>query len=429
MIIGIVITFIVLLLISVPVGFVLGIIPITATMFFMRFPPTAIANEMFNSLNSFPLIAIPLFILAGDLMNSTKVTHQLVALSNTIIGHIRGGLANVNIVVSMLFAGLNGSVVGDTVSVGSVLIPAMKKEGYKSEFAAAVTAASSMIGGIIPPSVNMVLYGATLGVSIGALFAAGVIPGIMIGLMLIIVSTAISIKKGFPVSSDGFSIMAFFREFKKSFLPLMMPAIIIGGIIGGIFTATEAACIAVAYAMFLGFAVYRNLTISGFMECLYRSGKLSGIILLLVGASSPFAWLITVLDVPQELVGFITGLTDNKYVVMIYLNIFFLFMGMVLDATANILILAPIMVPVAHAFGINDIHFAIMMIINLIIGLGTPPVGTVIFATVPIADTTMEKVAKAIMPFILGELAILLLVTYIPILSTWLPTVAGFIKP
>ena len=429
MIFAIFISFILLLAISVPVGFVLGIIPLTATMFFMRFPPTAVATEMFNSLNSFPLVAIPLFILAGELMNSTKVTHQLVAFSNTIIGHIRGGLANVNIVVSMLFAGLNGSVVGDTVSVGSVLIPAMKKEGYKAEFAAAVTAASSMIGGIIPPSVNMVLYGATLGVSIGALFAAGIIPGIMIGVTLIIISTVISIKKGFPVSSDGFSFKAFIRELGRSILPLMMPVIIIGGIVGGIFTATEAAGIAVAYAMLLGFVVYRNLTVSDFIECLYRSGKLAGIILLLVGASAPFAWLITVLNIPQSLVEFMTGLTDNKYVILIYLNIFFLIMGMILDATANILILAPMMLPIAQAFGINEIHFAIVMVVNLIIGLGTPPVGSVIFATVPIAGTTMEKVSKAILPFILGEIVVLLLITYIPAISTWIPTITGFLKP
>ncbi len=426
MILGIGLTFVFLIVISVPIGFVLGIIPLVCTMFFMRFSSTMIATEMFSALNSFPFIAIPLFILAGDLMNSTKVTHKLMQLSNTIIGHLRGGLANINIVVSMLFAGLNGSVVADTVSVGSVLIPAMKEEGYPDDFSAAVTAASSMIGGIIPPSVNMVLYGATLGVSIGALFAAGIIPGILIGVMLIIVSTVISIRKGFPVHSDGFSFIAFLRALRDSILPLMMPVIIIGGIMFGIFTATEAAAIAVAYALFLGFVVYRNLSLSDFIQALYRSGKLSGMILLLVGASAPFAWLITILNIPQVVTETITSMTSNKYLVLIYLNIFFLLMGMVLDATANILILGPIMIPVAHAFGINDIHFAMIMIVNLIIGLGTPPVGTVIFATVPLSGSTMEKISKAILPFIIGEIIILMLITYIPFISMWLPRLLGF---
>ncbi len=422
------VSFAFLIAISVPIGFVLGVIPLTCTMFFMRFSPTMIATEMFSGLNSFPLIAIPLFILAGDLMNSTRVTHQLIQLSNSVIGHIRGGLANVNILVSMLFSGLNGSVVADTVSVGSVLIPAMKEEGYDSDFSAAVTAASSMIGGIIPPSVNMVLYGATLGVSIGALFAAGLIPGILIGVMLLIVSTTISIKKGFPVHSDGFSMIAFLRAFRDSFAALLMPVIIIGGILLGIFTPTEAAAIAVAYALLLGFVVYRNMRIKDFIESLYRSGKLSGIILLLVGASMPFAWLINILNVPEVITELMTSMTSNKIVMLIFMNLFFLMMGMILDATANILILGPIMLPIAQAYGINEIHFAIMMVVNLIIGLGTPPVGTVLFATVPLAKCSMEKIAKAIFPFIVGEIIILILVTYVPAISLWVPTMLGFIK-
>jgi tripartite ATP-independent transporter DctM subunit len=418
--------FVFFLVISVPIGFVLGIIPLIFT-FLSNFPSTAIPTQMFSGLNSFPLLAIPLFILAGDLMNSTKITHQLLELANTIIGHIRGGLANINILVSMLFSGLNGSIVADTVSIGSILIPAMEKEGYDKNFSAAVTAASSMIGGIIPPSVNMVLYGSTLGISIGALFAAGIIPGLLFGIVLIIISTVISIKKGFPVHSSGFSIIAFLKAFKNCFLPLLMPLIIIGGIIGGVFTATEAAGIAVSYALFLGFIVYRNLTLTEFINSLYRSGKLAGVILLIVGASSPFAWMIMVLNIPQILTDFIISITTNKIIILILLNVFFLMMGMILDATANILILGPIMLPVSQALGFNDIHFAMIMIVNLIVGLGTPPVGTVLFASAPIAGTTLEGVAKAILPFIIGQIFILILVTYIPAISTWIPSLLGYI--
>ena len=209
-------------------------------------------------------------------------------------------------------------------------------------------------------------------------------------------------------------------------MPLLLSVIIVGGILGGVFTATEAAGIAVVYALFLGFVVYRNLSIKSFIESLYRSGKLSGVILLIVGASSPFAWMIMILDVPKLLTDFIMGITTNKYLILILLNIFFLLMGMILDATANILILGPIMLPVAHALGINEIHFAMIMIVNLIVGLGTPPVGTVLFASAPIAGTTIEKVAIAILPFIFGSIFILLIVTYVPFISTYIPSLLGF---
>ena len=423
----ILISFGLLIVMGIPIGFCLGLIPLVSTMFFMRFSPKVIPHEMFSSLDSFPLMAIPLFILAGNLMNTARITHQLIQLSNSIVGWIRGGLAQVNIVVSMLFSGLNGSAVADTVSVGSVLIPSMKDEGYDADFAAAVTASSSMIGAIIPPSVGMVIYGSTLGVSIGALFAAGIIPGILIGLALMVVAYVISVRRKYPVHSEKFRLFEFLKQFRNSVLPLMLPVIIIGGIVFGVFTPTEAAGIAVGYTAFLALVVYRNVSLSEFIECLFRSGVTTGVILLLVGASAPFAWLLTILEVPKIVAEGLGEITSNKFLVLILINVFLLVMGMLLDATANILILGPILMPVALAFGIDPIHFSLVMIINLIIGLGTPPVGTVLFATVPIAKVSVEKIAVAIVPFCLAQLVILGLVTYVPALTTWIPSKLGYV--
>ncbi len=420
--------FAVAILSAIPIGFCLAIVPLIYMMIFTDIPRTVIPHEMFSVLNRFPLLAIPLFIMAGDLMNTTGITHQLVKMSNAMVGHIRGGLAHVNIVVSMLFAGLNGSAVADTVSVGSIMIPAMKEEGYDADFSAAVTAASSMIGAIIPPSVAMVLYGATLGVSIGGLFAAGIIPGLMIGIILIVVSYYISIRRNYPVHEERFSLRNFLLAIKNSFLALMMPVIIIGGIIFGVCTTTEAAGLAVLYALLLGVLVYRNLTLKGFIDVCFRSGVTSGIILLLVGASAPFGWLITVLNLPGIISDFMTGITTNKYLIFMFINIILLIAGMIMDATANILILGPILSHLAVSVGIHPLHFALVMVVNLIIGLGTPPVGTCLFATVPLAGVSVEKISRAIFPFILAQLVILVLITYVPIVCMWIPTMLGFVE-
>ena len=427
MVAAILIGFALLIVIGIPIGFCLGLIPLISTMFFMRFSPKVIPHEMFSALDSFPLMAIPLFILAGNLMNTARITHQLIALSNSMVGHIKGGLAQVNIVVSMLFSGLNGSAVADTVSVGSVLIPAMKDEGYDADFSAAVTASSSMIGAIIPPSVGMVIYGSTLGVSIGALFAAGIIPGLLIGFSLMVVSYVISVRRKYPVHSERFIFLQFLKQLRKSVLPLMLPVIIIGGIVFGVFTATEAAGVAVGYTAFLALVVYRNVSYSELLQCLFRSGVTAGVILLLVGASAPFAWLLTILEVPKIVAEGLTEITTNRILVLLLINVFLLVMGMLLDATANILILGPILMPVALAMGIDPIHFSLVMIINLIIGLGTPPVGTVLFATVPIAGVRVERIAVAILPFCLAQLVVLALVTYVPVLTTWIPSLLGYV--
>ena len=420
--------FIVLLMIGVPVGFALACIPLIDVLFFSRYSSMVIPHEMWKALDSFPIMAVPLFILAGNLMNSSKITHQLIKFSNSMVGHIRGGLAQVNIVVSMMFAGLNGSAIADTVSVGSVLIPAMKEEGYDAEFSAAITATSSMIGAIIPPSVAMVIYGSALGVSIGGLFAAGIIPGLLIGLALMILTYVLSKMRNYPVHSEKFTIKEFFNSLKVSILPLFLPVIIIAGIVFGVFTPTEAAGIAVAYSLFLGVVIYRNLSFHAFLDCLFRSGVTTGVILLIVGASAPFAWLVNILQVPKIITDLILELTSNKYLILIIFNIFLFLMGMALDATANILILGPILAPVAESLGIHPLHFGMIMIVNLIIGLGTPPVGTCLFAVVPLAGVSVERISKAILPFVAVQTVVLILITYFPKVVMYLPTVFGFVN-
>ncbi len=412
---------------AIPIGFCLAIVPMLYMMIYTEIPMTVIPHEMFSVLDSFPLMAIPLFIMAGQLMNATGITLKLVNLANALVGHIRGGLAHINIVVSMLFAGLNGSAIADTVSVGTILIPAMKEEGYPPGFSGAVTAASAVIGAIIPPSVVMVLYGSILGVSVGGLFAAGIIPGILIGLSLICVAYIISVKRKYVVHSDKFSIRKLVVSIKNTILALLMPVIIIGGIVFGVTTPTEAASIAVLYAVFLGMVVYRNLSFKQFIHVCYQSGVTAGVILLIVGASAPFGWLLTVLNLPTLISNFVTGITTNKYLILLILNIIMLFAGMLLDVTANILIFGPILSNIAVSVGVHPLHFALVMVVNLIIGLGTPPVGTTLFAAVPLAKTSVEDISIAIIPFILVQICVLIIITYIPSVCMWVPTLLGFI--
>jgi len=415
------------LIMGIPIAIGVVLVPLFFILFvFERFSPSIVPFEMYKMLDSFPFLSIPLFILAGNLMNKIKVTEQLIRLSNSLVGHIRGGLANINIVVSMLFSGLNGSAVADAVSVGSVLIPAMEDEGYESGFSGAVTAASSTIGAIIPPSVGMIIYGATLGVSIGGLFAAGIIPGILIGLSLIAVATVSSIIKKYPVHSEGFSLIKLLVCLKESFLAMFLPVIILGGIVFGVFTATEAAAIAVIYALLLGFVVYRNLTFRSLVDSMYESGALAGVILLLIGTSAPFSWLINIMDIPDAITEIMLGITSNTYILLGIMLVFMLIMGMVMDATANILIFGPILSPLAVDAGINPIHFALLMVMALIIGVGTPPVGSCLFAVVPLGKARLEEVSVAMVPFFCAQTFILFLCAFVPFIVMWLPNMLGF---
>jgi tripartite ATP-independent transporter DctM subunit len=354
-------------------------------------------------------------------MNRSGITGRLILFSNIVIGKVAGGLAQVNIFASIIFAGLTGSGVADTSAIGSILIPAMKKEGFKSDYSAAVTAASSVIGPIIPPSILMVIYANVMGISVGDLFAGGFIPGLLIGLGLMVVCFYYAKKYHHPKRTSTVSWREFFSVTKDAILALIMPAIIIGGILGGIFTPTEAAAVAVGYALFIGFFVFRSLKLKDLPECFLESAKVSGIILLIISCATAFGWGLTILKMPETLANTIVSITENPAFVLLLINIFLLFMGMIMEVGANVIILAPILAPLAIKLGVDPLHFAIIMIVNLNIGLATPPLGVCLFVAAPLAKVSLEDVSRAIFPFLLVEIAVLLLLTYLPSLTLVLP--------
>ena len=340
---------------------------------------TLLYRNVYNGIDSFPLMAIPFFMLAGELMNRGGITMRLVEFSQAFMGHLRGGLAHVNVLSSMLFAGLSGSAVADTSALGSMLIPAMEKQGYTRKFAAAITAASSVIGPIIPPSGIMIIYAYVMGESVAALFLAGVIPGAMVGIGLMLMVKIMANKYDFPVATNKYSWPERGQASIKAFFPLLTPVIILGGILGGIFTPTEAAAVAVAYALFIGLFVLRTLKISDLSGVITRAGITSSVVLLLVGAAMAFKTVVSLSHAPEQLAAFILTLTSNPLLLLFLINILLFIVGMFLDAGPAIIILGPILGPIFIGLGIDPIHFAIIMSVNLTVGLATPPMGLVLF--------------------------------------------------
>lgn len=375
-------------------------------------PLSTIPRSLYGGIDSFYLLAIPFFVLAGQLMNKSDITSRLVRFSDLVVGKIAGGLAQVNILVSIIFAGLTGSGVADTSAVGSILIPAMTKQGFKPEYSAAVTAASSIIGPIIPPSVLMIIYANIMGMSVGSLFAAGFAPGLGIGLGLMILSYFFAIKQNHPRRVTTYTAREAALLTKDAILALIMPIIIIGGIVGGVFTPTEAAAVAVAYALIVGFVIFRTLKLSDLPECFLQSARVSSIILLIISCAAAFGWALTVIRVPSILARSIFSITTNKYVILLMINVFLLFMGMIMETGANCIILAPILAPMAIRAGVDPLHFAIIMIVNLNIGLATPPLGVCLFVAAPLAKVSLEQLSKAISPFLAVNIVVLLILTY-----------------
>lgn len=420
------IPFALLLLTGAPIAFALVLAAFSFLSAWGTISFDVIAQKMFGGIDSFPLMAIPFFILAGELMNATGITVRLVRFAGLIVGRVPGGLAQANVVASILFAGLTGAGVADTSAIGSILIPAMIEEGYTPEYSAAVTASSSVIGPIIPPSIVMVIYGSTVGLSIGALFAAGFIPGLLVGLGLMVVCHYYAIKLDHPRRVEPVTVKEFLIGFKDAFIALLMPLIIIGGILSGIFTPTEAAAVAVGYALLAGVFVFNSLTLESVMQCLAKTARTSSIILFIIGCAAVFGWAMTVERVPQQIAALFLSITDSPTVMLMLINIFLLIMGMFMETGANVIILAPILAPIAIKFGIHPLHFALVMIVNLNIGLATPPLGVCLFVACPIAGVTLEELTKAILPFILVEIAVLLLITYVPWLVLIVPRMLGF---
>ena len=420
--------FAILMLIGVPIGFVLGL---TTLFGFLQLGDgsllTILPQRFFSAMNSFAIVALPLFLLAGEIMNKAGLTDRLIDFSNIFFGRVRGGLAQVNIFTSIIFGGISGSAAADTAALGSIFIPSMTKEGYDKYFSAAVTVASSIIAPIIPPSIIMVIYGAIMGVSIAGLFAAGIVPGLMIGLALMLATRHIAKKRNYPRSEEKPTFKKILVSTRRAALALIMPFIILGGILGGVVTPTEAAAVAVGFALFLGLIVYRKLTFVDLYRLLFKTSMMMGIIALIMSSAAVLAWLLASEQIPEKVAALFMSLTHNKYVILLLVNLFLIIVGMFMDITASLLILAPILAPLAIDLGVNPLHFGVMMCINLNIALMTPPLGGCLFMAMAIGQLEFGPLIRAIWPFILVEMGVLFLVVYIPELTLTVPAWLGFV--
>jgi len=415
-------SFLVLLLFGIPISFTLSISSIF-TMLYLKIPLMVIGQKMSDVLDNFSLMAIPFFILAGQIMSDSGIARRLVDFSNLLVGRIRGGLAFANIVASMFFGGMSGSSVADTASIGSILIPAMVKKGYDRDYSIAVTITSSTQGLVIPPSHNAIIYAyAAGGLSIGRLFLAGAIPGVMIGLFLMIPAYIIAVKKNYPVEKK----MKFKDALKisgEAFFGLFTIVIILGGILSGIFTATEASAFAVVYALFIAFFIYKELTFSKFWEIFWGASKTIISVMFLIASASTFAWLMAYLRIPNIIAQAVLNISSNKYILLLTINIVLLLLGMIMDMAPLILITTPIFLPIVTNLGVSPIHFGIIMLMNLGIGLCTPPVGNTLFVGCIVGKMKVEQVVKVLWPFYIAMVLVVLLVTYVPFFAMWLPSV------
>jgi len=417
----------VLMIAGLPIAFALMIAP-GISLFFdgqqSMFP--MLLMRMYNGMDSFPLMAIPYFILAGEVMNRGGITTRLVRLSQALIGHLRGGLAHVNILSSILFAGLSGSAVADTSAIGSMLIPAMEKNGYTKRFSAAVTAASSVIGPIIPPSGIMIIYAFVMNVSVAGLFAAGLVPGLMVGFSLMAMTVYLSKKRNYPVASQRASFNEVFISFKGAILPLLTPIIILGGILAGIFTPTEAAAIAAGYAILISVFVLRTLNFKDIPKVLFNAALSSGMILFLVGASTAFATLVSLTGTAPKAMEIMNSISQNPLVLLFLVNLLLFFVGMFLDAGPAILILGPVLGPTFIGLGVDPLHFAIIMCVNVTVGLATPPMGLILFVAAGLSDEPVEKIAWEMLPFLAIEVIVIFLITFVEAIPMTLPRLLGF---
>ena len=418
-------SFLAMILLRFPIAYAVGL----STVFCLISQGQALVTmpqQMVKGIWSFSLMAVPFFITMGVLMGTGGISEKLIALANSLVGWMRGGLAMVNIVASYFFGGISGSASADTASLGSILIPMMVDQGYDGDFSTAVTITSSCEGLLVPPSHNMVIYATTAtGISVGALFMAGYIPGALLALSLMIGSYIISVKRNYP-KGEPFSLSNFIKQLAKSFWALAAVLIVVVGVVYGVFTATESAAIAVVYSLFVSVFVYKGLTWKGVWRALDTCVETLAIVLILIATSAAFGYCLTILHVPAKAASLITSVSSNPIVIALLLNLILLVLGCIMDMAPIILIATPILLPVAMDIGIHPVQFGIMMILNCGIGLLTPPVGSVLFIGSAVAKLPMEKVVKATLPFYICMIITLLLLTFVPQLSLWLPTYFGY---
>ena len=422
-----IIPFFVAMFAGVPIAFSLALGVMLFLFISSQVPLEIVAQQLYQASASFPLMAIPFFLLAGDLMDRTGITSRIIRFVTVLIGRVHGGLAQVMILTGTIFAGLSGSGSADTAALTKVMAPGMEKEGYDIDFCAGLAAAVGVLGPIIPPSIVMIVYGSMMNLSVGALFMAGILPGLMIGIGMMVMAYFLSKKRNYPRREEPFTWGELASGFKDASLALLMPIIILYGIRGGVFTPTEGGAIAVLYALILGVLVYRTLTISDFVHALVASGMTAAVIMLIVATANAFGWLMALNSVPQMMGSFLLDFAHNKYILLLLINVLLIFMGMIMETNAIILLLAPILAPVAVSMGIDPIHFALVVVVNLCIGLATPPVGLNLFVSASATGISMERVTKAALPFVLVELIVLVLITYLPEIVLVVPRALGML--
>ncbi|WP_288593901.1 TRAP transporter large permease [uncultured Victivallis sp.] len=425
-----VLVFVALLLSNVPIGVAIGTASLAAVFANggMASSETIVADRMVNGVSSFSLLAIPFFVLSGILMGRGGMARRLIDFANALVGRYPGGLSYVNTLTCMMFGSISGSATAAVSSVGGFMLPEMTRNGYDRDFSVAVTTAAATTGLIIPPSNIMIVYAVACGsVSIAAIFIAGVIPGIVMGLCIMTVCLIHAIRKG-DKGGAKCSRRQIWTAFRRAFLSLFLMVVIIGGILGGIFTATEAAAVAVAYSLILAMAVYREVKWRDLPDILRQTGVTTAVVMLLIAVSSSMSWIMTIANIPQTISSALVAVSENRFVLLLIINLLLLAVGTFMDMTPAVLIFTPIFLPVARQLGMSDIQFGIMMIANLCIGLCTPPVGSCLFLGCGIGKTSIANVTKPMIPFFIAMIVAVLLITFIPALSMWLPGIAGLLK-
>ncbi|MGW9330093.1 TRAP transporter large permease [Bosea sp. NPDC055594] len=414
-------SFSLLLLIGVPVAFCLGIASV-ATVVYMGLPPVVVFQQMNSGMNAFAMMAIPFFIYAGDLMIRGGIAERLIQMAASLVGHLRGGLGQVNVVTCTLFGGISGSAVADASAVGGLMIPQMKKRGYDADYAVNVTANAAIIALLIPPSHNMIIYSLAAGgnLSIADLFTAGIVPGLMLCSALMVAAWAVAVRRGYPREAfPGFAAVG--RYVVVATPGILLIGIIFGGVRSGVFTATESSCVAVVYAILVTILVYRQLTWTAFVEATLGAVRTTAMVLLVIGTAGAFGWLMAFLQVPQATIAAMKAVSDNPLTILLMINLILLVLGTFMDMAPMIIICTPIFLPVVKAFGVDPIHFGVILILNAGIGLNTPPVGSVQFVACAIGRISIGESMRTIWPFYGASVAVLLLVTYVPGFSLWLP--------
>ncbi|CAH2401299.1 MULTISPECIES: TRAP transporter large permease [Mesorhizobium] len=415
--------FTVLMLIGTPIAFCLGVASF-ATVLYMGLPPLIVFQRLNSGMSVFSLLAIPFFIYAGDLMVRGGIASKIVAFAGSLVGHVRGGLGQVNIATATLFGGISGSAVAEAAAVGGLMIPQMKARGYGADYAVNVTSMAALIALLLPPSHNMIIYSISAGgkISIADLFTAGIIPGLLLALALMITAYFVARSRGYPTEPfPGFAAVA--HLFAVAVPGLLLIAIIFGGVRSGVFTATESSCIAVIYALLVTVLVYRQMTWEGFVHATHGAVRTTAMVLLIIGMAAAFSWLMAFLKVPAALIASMNAISEDPLVVLLLLNLLMLFLGTFMDMGPTIIICTPIFLPVAQAYGVDPVHFGVIMILNFGIGLNTPPVGAVQFVACAVGKISVWEAMRSIWPFYGAGLLVLGLVTYIPAISLWLPSV------